>query len=138
MKFIYKIPVLILAITWSQSTIAQNFLSNEQVRRELESVIRSTDMPIKGDSLTTLVSMETFGRRGLQYNFFVNASKNDIDKNMRAISITINTVKNGAIENLCQNPLMIWYKENIVGLRYTYHTKAGERFAAFTITTNDC
>ncbi len=138
MPTVNKMLMLIMIVLYPQSVLSQNILSNEEVQRTIQSFIDSTDMPIKIDSKVTLASMNVFGTRGLQYNYIFDADRDMIDNNSQTINISMKSMKTLAINTLCNNTLMYWYKENSVSLRYVYYDNTGVKFHAFTVNRNDC
>lgn len=133
MKFI-KILLLILI---SSRANAAPLLSNDDVNREINQAINAFTFPQQVDEVTQLLSMKPMSVRGLQYVYKVGVTASDLG-GQSEISRMKKIMKTKQIQNLCNNPIMGWYKSNFVELMYTYYDKNENFFFDYRITPNDC
>ena len=89
---IFVFPVIFVM---SPVVFAQALLSDSQVNAEIEAAIQATPLPTQIDQLTSLVSMQTFGVRGLQYNYKLAMKGSDLGGEAQ-LKLVKTTVRNQA------------------------------------------
>jgi len=132
-----KILLIPVFVGTSQVASAQALLSDFQVKSEIEAVIQASVFPTQIDALTTLTSLQTFGVRGLQYNYTLGMKISDMGGDTQ-VEIAKNTMINIVKNSFCTNPGMVWYKTNFVELKYVYDDSTNSRIFEFRINPNDC
>jgi hypothetical protein len=132
-----KILLIPVFIGTSQVASALALLSDFQVKSEIEAVIQASVFPTQIDALTTLTSLQTFGVRGLQYNYTLGMKISDMGGDTQ-VEIAKNTIINMVKNGFCSNPAMVWYKTNFVELKYVYDDSTNSRIFEFRINPNDC
>ena len=131
---IFLIPAF---IGMSQVASAQALLSNFEVQSQIELSFKYTEFPVKLDKITNITSIQTFGVRGLQYNYTLDLNISDLGDDV-AINMTRDTIRNRASDGLCNNPAMVWHKENFVELKYVYSDNVNTSIFEFKVNPNDC
>ena len=127
------LQVLVLMI-FCNASIAQELISNNGVQNEVRAALSSFDLPQKIDALTTLVAVDTLPVRGIRYIYKLDAEGGNAAENEQGFR----AIKANLIQQLCNNPQLIWYKQNFVDMEYLYLDRNESEWFRTRINANDC
>lgn len=127
------LQVLVLMI-FCNASFAQELISNNGVQNEVRAALSSFDLPQKIDALTTLIAVDTLPVRGIQYIYKLDAEGGNVAENEQAFR----AMKANLIQQLCNNPQLIWYKQNFVDMEYLYLDRNESEWFRTRINSNDC
>lgn len=108
-------------------------LSNQEVRQAIQDWINSQEYPQEMDELTIMIDTVTTSR-GILYTYQLNLHQDDLI-DFRPV---FNSIKSTALEALCNNTAMIWYKNNEVEMTYEYLDKDENLITLFKIHSSSC
>lgn len=94
----------------------------------------SFKLPQQVDEITQVIAVDTLPVRGIQYTYQVDAEGGNASENEQAFL----AIKGVAVQNLCSESQMIWYKQNFVDMEYIYLDRNGNEWYRFRINSNDC
>lgn len=134
MKIILAILIYLSAL---HTTFAQALLSNDAVSQAIQQYINAQEVPLKIDQVTTLQSVEEFGIRGIQYNYQLNLTVNDLGGEVELKNVN-KTLKSQNLNVYCDNPTLLWYKDNVVEMVWKYRDKNNLDLFKIRINANDC
>ena len=134
MKIIFTI---LMFFCLSQNAFSQALLSNNEVRSEIMKYINVQEVPVQMDKLTTLQSVEVFGVRGIQYNYKLGLTISDLGGEIGLKTIKKNLFSQN-LNSYCENPALIWYKENVVEMVWKYFDKNNSDLLTIRVDSNDC
>ena len=134
MKIILAILIYLSAL---HTTFAQALLSNNAVSQAIQQYINSQEVPLKIDQVTTLQSVEEFGVRGIQYNYQLNLTVNDLGGEVGLKNVN-QTLMSQNLNVYCDNPTLLWYKDNVVEMVWKYRDKNNLDLFKIRINANDC
>lgn len=134
MKIILAILIYLSAL---HTTFAQALLSNDAVSQAIQQYINAQEVPLKIDQVTTLQSVEEFGIRGIQYNYQLNLTVNDLGGEVGLKNVN-KTLTSQNLNVYCDNPTLLWYKDNIVEMVWKYRDKNNLDLFKIRINANDC
>lgn len=134
MKIILAILIYLSAL---HTTFAQALLSNDAVSQAIQQYINAQEVPLKIDQVTTLQSVEEFGIRGIQYNYQLNLTVNDLGGEVGLKNVN-KTLTSQNLNVYCDNPTLLWYKDNIVEMVWKYRDKNNSDLFIIRINANDC
>jgi hypothetical protein len=121
----------------SQNAFSQALLPNNEVRNAVQQYINSQEVPFQIDQVTTLQSVEVFGVRGIQYNYQISLTISDMGGETGVRNIN-NNISSSNLTSYCDNPALIWYKENVVEMVWKYIDKNNSDLFTIRIDSNDC
>ena len=119
------------------TTFAQALLSNDEVSQAIQQYINAQEVPLKIDQVTTLQSVEEFGIRGIQYNYQLNLTVNDLGGEVGLKNVN-KTLTSQNLNVYCDNPTLLWYKDNVVEMVWKYRDKNNLDLFKIRINANDC
>lgn len=134
MKIILAILIYLSAL---HTTFAQALLSNDAVSQAIQQYINAQEVPLKIDQVTTLQSVEEFGIRGIQYNYQLNLTVNDLGGEVGLKNVN-KTLTSQNLNVYCDNPTLLWYKDNVVEMVWKYRDKNNLDLFKIRINANDC
>ncbi|MGB0634854.1 MAG: hypothetical protein ACPGKG_04575 [Paracoccaceae bacterium] len=134
MKIILAILIYLSAL---HTTFAQALLSNDAVSQAIQQYISAQEVPLKIDQVTTLQSVEEFGIRGIQYNYQLNLTVNDLGGEVGLKNVN-KTLTSQNLNVYCDNPTLLWYKDNVVEMVWKYRDKNNSDLFIIRINANDC
>ena len=134
MKIILAILIYLSAL---HTTFAQALLSNNEVSQAIQQYINAQEVPLKIDQVTTLQSVEEFGIRGIQYNYQLNLTVNDLGGEVGLKNVN-KTLTSQNLNVYCENPTLLWYKDNVVEMVWKYRDKNNLDLFKIRINANDC
>ena len=119
------------------TTFAQALLSNDAVSQAIQQYINAQEVPLKIDQVTTLQSVEEFGIRGIQYNYQLNLTVSDLGGEVGLKNVN-KTLTSQNLNVYCDNPTLLWYKDNVVEMVWKYRDKNNLDLFKIRINANDC
>ena len=87
--------------------------------------------------MTTLQSVEEFGIRGIQYNYQLNLTVSDLGGEVGLKNVN-KTLTSQNLNVYCDNPTLLWYKDNVVEMVWKYRDKNNLDLFKIRINANDC
>ena len=108
-------------------------LSNSEVRQEIQKFVDTMEFPQVVDDLTLMVDVKTT-TRGILYKYEIKAAQDDL-KNLFQL---FDNIKSSSLDNLCKNPVMVWYKNNEVEMIYEYMDINKNFITVFKIHSSSC
>ena len=129
-----RILQLLFLMIFYKASFAQELISNDNVQNEIRAALSSFDLPQKIDALTTLVAVDALPVRGIQYIYKLDAEGGNPAENEQGFR----AIKANLIQQLCNNPQLIWYKQNIVDMEYVYLDRNESEWFRTRINSNDC
>ena len=108
-------------------------LTNDEVRTEIQSWIDTQTFPQDIDANTVLIGIQV-STRGIVYNYKLNLPGDEISN----FPQVFDNIKMGAINVLCENSELNWYKENQVEMIYTYMDENDNLVTTFKIHPSQC
>ena len=131
------ILVILIYLSALHTTFAQALLSNDAVSQAIQQYINAQEVPLKIDQVTTLQSVEEFGIRGIQYNYQLNLTVNDLGGEVGLKNVN-KTLTSQNLNVYCDNPTLLWYKDNVVEMVWKYRDKNNLDLFKIRINANDC
>lgn len=131
------ILVILIYLSALHTTFAQALLSNDAVSQAIQQYISAQEVPLKIDQVTTLQSVEEFGIRGIQYNYQLNLTVNDLGGEVGLKNVN-KTLTSQNLNVYCDNPTLLWYKDNVVEMVWKYRDKNNSDLFIIRINANDC
>ena len=119
------------------TTFAEALLSNNEVSQAIQQYINAQEVPLKIDQVTTLQSVEEFGIRGIQYNYQLNLTVSDLGGEVGLKNVN-KTLTSQNLNVYCDNPTLLWYKDNVVEMVWKYRDKNNLDLFKIRINANDC
>ena len=108
-------------------------LANDEVRTEIQSWIDTQTFPQDIDADTVLIGIQV-STRGIVYNYKLKLPGDEISNFLQVFD----NIKMGAINGLCEDPRLKWYKENQVEMIYTYMDENDNLVTTFKIHSSKC
>ena len=108
-------------------------LTNDEVRKEIQSWIDTQTFPQDIDADTVLIGIQV-STRGIVYNYKLKLPGDEISNFLQVFD----NIKMGAINGLCELPALNWYKENQVEMIYTYMDENDNLVTTFKIHSSKC
>ena len=108
-------------------------LTNDEVRKEIQSWIDTQTFPQDIDADTVLIGIQV-STRGIVYNYKLKLPGDEISNFLQVFD----NIKMGAINGLCELPALNWYKENQVEMIYTYMDENDNLVTIFKIHSSKC
>ena len=118
-----------------------DLISNERASEQIMVIIASLEpnLPQKVDSMTTLVAVELFGVRGMEYKYVLGTTK---DKILNSTGLDLSALKAsvrvGTVKSYCEQELMYWFRDNFVELKWAYVDVNNQELFALRVNPNDC
>ena len=131
------ILVILIYLSALHTTFVQALLSNNAVSQAIQQYINAQEVPFKIDQVTTLQSVEEFGIRGIQYNYQLNLTVNDLGGEVGLKNVN-QTLTSQNLNVYCDNPTLLWYKDNVVEMVWKYRDKNNLDLYKIRINANDC
>ena len=127
---IYKSFLVFLLILFGTKISA---LTNDEVRTEIQSWVDTQTFPQDIDANTVLIGVQV-STRGIVYNYKLKLPGDEISNFLQVFD----NIKMGAINGLCEDPSLNWYKENQVEMIYTYMDENDNLVTTFKIHSSKC
>ena len=120
---------------------ASDLISHEKAGEHIMLIIASLEpnLPQKVDSMTTLVAVESFGVRGIEYKYVLGTTKDKIlDSSGLSLSALTATVRVGTVKQYCEQELMYWFRDNFVEGKWSYVDVNNQELFVLRVNPNDC
>ena len=127
---IYKSFLVFLLILFGTKISA---LTNDEVRTEIQSWVDTQTFPQDIDANTVLIGVQV-STRGIVYNYKLKLPGDEISN----FPQVFDNIKMGAINGLCEDLALKWYKENEVEMIYTYMDENDNLVTIFKIHSLNC
>lgn len=105
--------------------------SDAQVRNEIQAYINTVTFPQKIDEITQINEILT-SSRGIVYLYEINLRRDQFPLS------SVDSIKKNAISTLCNNPALVWYKNNDVNMSYVYFDNKEDMISLFNINSKNC
>ena len=105
--------------------------SDTEVRNEIQAYINTVTFPQKIDDITQINEILT-SSRGIVYLYEINLRRDQFPLS------SIDSIKKNAISTLCNNPALVWYKNNDVNMSYVYFDNKEDMISLFNINSKNC
>ena len=129
-KLFLKFSFLILLLSYA--TISYS-LSNQEVRNAIKNWIKTQEYPQDMDEITLMIDTNVT-TRGILYSYQLKLSQD----NLEDFRNVFQSIKSSALDALCNNPAMLWYKKNKVEMTYEYYDEDENIITIFKIHSSLC
>ena len=129
-KLFLKFSFLILLLFYA--TISYS-LSNQEVRNAIKNWIKTQEYPQNMDEITLMIDTNVT-TRGILYSYQLKLSQD----NLEDFRNVFQSIKSSALDALCNNPAMLWYKKNKVEMTYEYYDEDDNIITIFKIHSSLC
>ena len=129
-KFFFKSSLLILLTFYAKFSYS---LSNQEVRNVIKNWIKTQDYPQDMDEITLMIDTNVT-TRGVLYSYQLKLNQDDLEDFRQVFQ----SIKSSALDALCNNPAMLWYKKNKVEMTYEYYDKDENIITIFKIHSSLC
>ncbi len=129
-KLFLKFSFLILLLFYA--TISYS-LSNQEVRNAIKNWIKTQEYPQDMDEITLMIDTNVT-TRGILYSYQLKLSQD----NLEDFRNVFQSIKSSALDALCNNPAMLWYKKNKVEMTYEYYDEDDNIITIFKIHSSLC
>ena len=131
MKKLYlKSSLLILLLFYANISYS---LSNKEVRNAIQDWITTQEYPQYMDEITLMIGTNVT-MRGILYSYQLKLNQDDLEDFRQVFQ----SIKSSALDALCNNPAMLWYKKNKVEMTYEYYDKDENIITIFKIHSSLC
>ena len=131
MKKLYlKSSLLILLLFYANISYS---LSNKEVRNAIQDWITTQEYPQYMDEITLMIGTNVT-MRGILYSYQLKLNQDDLEDFRQVFQ----SIKSSALDVLCNNPAMLWYKKNKVEMTYEYYDKDENIITIFKIHSSLC
>ena len=129
-KLFLKFSFLILLLFYATFSYS---LSNQEVRNVIKNWIKTQDYPQDMDEITLMIDTNVT-TRGVLYSYQLKLSQDNLEDFRKVFQ----SIKSSALDALCNNPAMLWYKKNKVEMTYEYYDKDDNIITIFKIHSSLC
>ena len=129
-KFFFKSSLLILLLVYANFCYS---LSNQEVRDAIQDWIKTQEYPQDMDEITLMIDTN-ITTRGILYSYQLKLHQDDIEDFRQVFQ----SIKSSALDALCNNPAMLWYKKNKVEMTYEYYDEDDNIITIFKIHSSLC
>ena len=129
-KFFFKSSLLILLFFYANFCYS---LSNQEVRDAIQDWIKTQEYPQDMDEITLMIDTN-ITTRGILYSYQLKLHQDDIEDFRQVFQ----SIKSSALDALCNNPAMLWYKKNKVEMTYEYYDEDDNIITIFKIHSSLC
>ena len=129
-KFFFKSSLLILLLFYANFCYS---LSNQEVRDAIQDWIKTQEYPQDMDEITLMIDTN-ITTRGILYSYQLKLHQDDIEDFRQVFQ----SIKSSALDALCNNPAMLWYKKNKVEMTYEYYDEDENIITIFKIHSSLC
>ena len=129
-KFFIKSSLLILLTFYAKFSYS---LSNQEVRNAIKNWIKTQEYPQDMDEITLMIDTNVT-TRGILYSYQLKLSQD----NLEDFRNVFQSIKSSALDALCNNPAMLWYKKNKVEMTYEYYDEDDNIITIFKIHSSLC
>ena len=111
-KLFLKSTLIILIFFYANFSYS---LSNQEVRNAIQDWIATQEYPQDMDEITLMIDTNVT-TRGILYSYQLKLNQDDLEDFRQVFQ----SIKSSALDALCNNPAMLWYKKNKVEMTYEY------------------
>ena len=129
-KIFFKSSLLILLLFYANFCYS---LSNQEVRDAIQDWIKTQEYPQDMDEITLMIDTNVT-TRGILYSYQLKLSQD----NLEDFRNVFQSIKSSALDALCNNPAMLWYKKNKVEMTYEYYDEDDNIITIFKIHSSLC
>ena len=108
-------------------------LSNQEVRNAIQDWIKTQEFPQDMDEMTLMIDTNVT-TRGILYSYQLKLRQDDLEDFQQVFK----SIKSSALDALCNNPAMLWYKNNKVEMTYEYYDEDDNVITIFKIHSSSC
>ena len=130
MRIFFKSSLLILLLFYANFSYS---LSNQEVRNAIQDWIKTQEYPQDMDEITLMIDAN-ITTRGILYSYQLKLNQDDIEDFRQVFQ----SIKSSALDALCNNPAMLWYKKNKVEMTYEYYDEDENIITIFKIHSSLC
>ena len=129
-KIFFKSSLLIVLLFYANFCYS---LSNQEVRDAIQDWIKTQEYPQDMDEITLMIDTN-ITTRGILYSYQLKLHQDDIEDFRQVFQ----SIKSSALDALCNNPAMLWYKKNKVEMTYEYYDEDENIITIFKIHSSLC
>ena len=129
-KFFFKSSLLILLTFYAKFSYS---LSNQEVRNAIQDWIKTQEYPQDMDEITLMIDTNVT-TRGVLYSYQLKLRQDDLEDFRQVFQ----SIKSSALDALCNNSALLWYKENKVEMTYEYYDEEDNIITIFKIHSSLC
>ena len=129
-KLLFKSSLLIFLIFYAKISYS---LSNQEVRNSIQDWIKTQEYPQYMDEITLMIDTN-ITTRGILYSYQLKLKQDDLEDFRQVFQ----SIKSSALDALCNNSAMSWYKKNKVEMTYEYFDKDDNIITIFKIHSSSC
>ena len=129
-KLLFKSSLFILLIFYAKFSYS---LSNQEVRNAIQDWIKTQEYPQDMDEITLMIDTNVT-TRGVLYSYQLKLRQDDLEDFRQVFQ----SIKSSALDALCNNSAMSWYKKNKVEMTYEYYDKDDNIITIFKIHSSSC
>ena len=129
-KLFLKSSLLILLLFYANFSFS---LSNQEVRNAIQDWITTQEYPQDMDEITLMIDTN-ITTRGILYSYQLKLNQDDLEDFRQVFQ----SIKSSALDALCNNPAMLWYKKNKVEMTYEYYDEDENIITIFKIHSSLC
>ena len=129
-KLFLKSSLLILLLFYANFSYS---LSNQEVRNAIQDWITTQEYPQDMDEITLMIDTNVT-TRGILYSYQLKLNQDDLEDFRQVFQ----SIKSSALDALCNNPAMLWYKKNKVEMTYEYYDEDENIITIFKIHSSLC
>ena len=129
-KLLFKYSLLIFLIFYAKISYS---LSNQEVRNSIQDWIKTQEYPQYMDEITLMIDTNVT-TRGILYSYQLKLKQDDLEDFRQVFQ----SIKSSALDALCNNSALLWYKENKVEMTYEYYDEEDNIITIFKIHSSSC
>ena len=129
-KLLFKSSLLIFLIFYAKNSYS---LSNQEVRNSIQDWIKTQEYPQYMDEITLMIDTNVT-TRGILYSYQLKLKQDDLEDFRQVFQ----SIKSSALDALCNNSALLWYKENKVEMTYEYYDEEDNIITIFKIHSSSC
>ena len=129
-KLFLKSVLLIFLLFYANFSYS---LSNQEVRNAIQDWIKTQEFPQDMDEMTLMIDTNVT-TRGILYSYQLKLRQDDLEDFQQVFK----SIKSSALDALCNNPAMLWYKNNKVEMTYEYFDEDDDVITIFKIHSSSC
>ena len=129
-KLLFKSSLLIFLIFYAKISYS---LSNQEVRNSIQDWIKTQEYPQYMDEITLMIDTNVT-TRGILYSYQLKLKQDDLEDFRQVFQ----SIKSSALDALCNNSALLWYKENKVEMTYEYYDEEDNIITIFKIHSSSC
>ena len=129
-KLFLKSSLLFISLFYANFSYS---LSNQEVRNAIQNWITTQEYPQDMDEITLMIDTNVT-TRGILYTYQLKLNQDDLEDFRQVFQ----SIKTSALDALCNNPAMLWYKKNKVEMTYEYYDEDDNIITIFKIHSSLC